>query len=428
MDTMRGLKALRDGLQVQQPTLLPDLDTLEERMRDNKREQAFYGSTETLRNDYYKIIRTLNDLAMRYCGQSFNDLCRLPPPPPPPPPNGRSRSASTPDQLLRAADRAYNLEDWTAAIPLYEQYLQARPTDQSAQQRYTEALRQKGLADRYAALAPLRECDEYQNVLEEIQVLRREGYTADPQGHQLWAEQHQYTPEQIAPGQIYTLLSAASQLFGTTVHAGLLTLSDAEPKPEPVDPQPRSYVANAQPARVDPQRRSHVAIDRLTGGVGEGPFIEELVPAAVPLECRLRLSNFALWHLALLALTIQEFNAGYSAIGGGTRKGQGQVRIAVSGLACLYSQVAGPLTGGIVSAQARLAKLDTTADLPAAVRAVECNRVLLPDLAPTPARNWRDAGMIRVEVPDGRLDELFKAAVREVWVPWVETLVREGGA
>ena len=226
-----------------------------------------------------------------------------------------------------------------------------------------------------------------------------------------WNEQRKaYTAEQIAPGQIYALLSAASQLFGATVHAGLLTLTDA------------------QPAEVKPQRRSHVAIDRLTGGVGEGPFIEELVPAAVPLECRLRLSNFALWHLALLALTIQEFNAGYSAIGGGTRKGQGQVRIAVSGLTCLYSQVAGPLSGGIVSAQARLAVLDATADLPATVRAVEHDRVLLPDLAPTPARSWRDAGMIRVEVPDGRLDELFKAAVREVWVPWIETLVREGGA
>ena len=97
----------------------------------------------------------------------------------------------TPEQSFLLAERAYNLTDWSAASLLYEQYLQARPTDQSAQQRYTEALRQKGLADRYAALVPLRKRDQYQNVLEELQALRREGYTADLQGHQLWVEQRQ---------------------------------------------------------------------------------------------------------------------------------------------------------------------------------------------------------------------------------------------
>jgi CRISPR/Cas system CSM-associated protein Csm3 (group 7 of RAMP superfamily) len=225
-----------------------------------------------------------------------------------------------------------------------------------------------------------------------------------------WNEQHRAYTDEIAPDQRYQILSAASQLFGATVHAGLLSLTDAQPDP------------------VRLQRRSHVAIDRLTGGVGEGPFIEELVPAAVPLESRLKISNFALWHLALLALTVQEFNAGYSAIGGGTRKGQGQVQMQMTQIECVYSQAAGHRSTGIVSAQGCLAARDAGADVPAAVRAIEQPETcrLLPELQATPARGWRDDGLVRFVVPDAQVERLFQEAVRKAWLPWTELLVSEG--
>ncbi len=226
-----------------------------------------------------------------------------------------------------------------------------------------------------------------------------------------WNEQHRvYTDQELASDQRYRILSAASQLFGATVHAGLLSLTDAQPEP------------------VRLQRRSHVAIDRLTGGVGEGPFIEELVPAAVPIESRLKISNFALWHLALLALTVQEFNAGYSAVGGGTRKGQGQVQIQMTQIECIYSQAAGHRSTGIVSAQGCLAARDADADVPAAVRAVEQSNtcILLPELQPGPAHGWRDDGLIRFVVPDEQIERLFQEAVRKAWLPWIELLISAG--
>lgn len=225
-----------------------------------------------------------------------------------------------------------------------------------------------------------------------------------------WNEQRKhYNNVDVAPERIYKLLSAASQIFGATVHAGLVTLTDAQPKP------------------VDLQRRSHVAIDRLTGGVGEGPFIEELSPALVPLTCTLRMTNFALWHLALLALTVQEFNAGYSAVGGGTRKGQGRVQMTLSNLECAYSAAADHRANGIISAQARLAARKLANDVPDLVREHEHEPVLLPDLAPLPARDWRDAGLVRFEVPNSRLNEFFQAAVRDAWVPWVRAAISERG-
>jgi CRISPR/Cas system CSM-associated protein Csm3 (group 7 of RAMP superfamily) len=226
-----------------------------------------------------------------------------------------------------------------------------------------------------------------------------------------WNDQRkQYTDDQLKPDQIYKLLSPASQLFGATVHAGLLTLTDA------------------QPQSVKLQRRSHVAIDRLTGGVGEGPFIEELSPANVPLTSTLRITNFALRHLALLALTVQEINAGFSAIGGGTRKGQGRVKIALSGLEFAYSAATNHYSNGIISAQACLAAQNLAADVPEGVRKHEVGVVILPDLAPLPSQDWRNDGLVRFAVPEARLDECFQSAVRDAWVPWVRDAISEGGA
>jgi CRISPR/Cas system CSM-associated protein Csm3 (group 7 of RAMP superfamily) len=226
----------------------------------------------------------------------------------------------------------------------------------------------------------------------------------------------QQSPRQIfASKTLYAMLSAASQLFGATVHAGLLTLEDACTDAEQT------------------VRRSHVAIDRFTGGVGEGPFIEELAPANVPLTTRLQISNFALWHIGLLALTLREINQGYAGIGGGTRKGQGQVEVSVSKMQFEYLAAGYDTGSGIISAQSRLADPcwhlapDQTSDVPAAVVA-ERSRVLLPDLQPATISDWRAAGKVTLSVANERVNDLFRAAVQDAWGPWVRDISQEEAA
>jgi CRISPR/Cas system CSM-associated protein Csm3 (group 7 of RAMP superfamily) len=173
-------------------------------------------------------------------------------------------------------------------------------------------------------------------------------------------------------------------------------------------------------------RRSHVAIDRFTGGVGEGPFLEELAPPGQTLTTTLRIENFALWQLGLLALVAQELTRGYVGVGGGTRKGQGQVQLTWAGATFSYDARLYGNSTGIVSAQARLATPPwNAADVPPAVQTVEAELVLLGDLAPQPGAGWRDSGLVRVRVPDARVNELLVAAVRQAWVPWVAQQIEE---
>lgn len=239
-----------------------------------------------------------------------------------------------------------------------------------------------------------------------------------------WA-QHQDAADdwdkRLKPGTVYTYLSAASQLFGATPHAGLVQIEDA--------------YASATPR----PRRSHVAIDRVTGGVGEGPFLEELVPPDVPLATSLTISNFALWQIGLLGLVFQEINRGYVALGGGTRKGQGQFRIDVPLITFSYSAEAYDQPHGIISAQAQLCRAPYYAqDVPELVAEIEAGRgkdehgnityqplVLLADqhIDPQPNHDWRNEGLVVLTVQQGaQVMQLFREAVERAWTPWVERM------
>jgi CRISPR/Cas system CSM-associated protein Csm3 (group 7 of RAMP superfamily) len=241
----------------------------------------------------------------------------------------------------------------------------------------------------------------------ELSKLQR-GQIADSELVEWNKEQRHYSAEELKPQVVYKIQSAASQLFGSTLHAGLLRLEDA---------------TAASPQR---QRRSHVAIDRFTGGVGEGPFIEELAPAATTLETKLTLSNFALWQIGLLALVFQEINRGYVGLGGGTRKGQGQAQIAVPQITIQYPEIAYNVTAGVISAQARLADPPwSLPDIPEAVLAVERGRVLLADLEPYSARNWRESGTQTLVIQEEQITPLFTEAVGTAWRAWVDEMTRD---
>jgi CRISPR/Cas system CSM-associated protein Csm3 (group 7 of RAMP superfamily) len=215
-------------------------------------------------------------------------------------------------------------------------------------------------------------------------------------------------PEQRAAATaqpLYPQLSAASQLFGATVHAGQLTLDDAV----------------ATPAFAT---RPHVAISRFTGGVVDKRlFSERLVQPQGTLGTTLMVTNFALWQLALLGLVFRELSRGFIGFGAGTRKGQGHMRVSVNTIAFQYAAHAYPKAHhGIVSAQAR------AADAPEAVRAIEAELDLLADqgdaLVP-PTGDWRDEGLVRRTVPPELCDAFFAAATRQVWKPWVLAMRKE---
>ncbi len=217
---------------------------------------------------------------------------------------------------------------------------------------------------------------------------------------------HRYNDDELKPERVYRILSPASQLFGCTLHAGLVTLDDASV-------QQKTW------------RRSHVAIDRFTGGVGEGPFIEELSPAIVPLNTRLTITNFALWHIALLALVFQEINHGYAAIGGGTRKGQGQMRIDVPRVDISYAEKVYGESSGIISAQARLTDAPWNAtDVPPDVVAAERTLALLETLKPQELQGWFASGTVSMAVQGPQVETLFRKAVEQAWRAWIQ-VVRE---
>lgn len=209
---------------------------------------------------------------------------------------------------------------------------------------------------------------------------------------------------------IYAALSPASQLFGCTLHAGLVMLDAAR---------------DTQVAR---QRRSHVAVDRFSGGVGAGPFIEDLAAAGAPLRTELRITNFALWQIALLGLTFQELNRGYQGFGGGTRKGQGQVRLRVERIEVTYPDWAYAGTaGGIISAQAALAASPWSQlvdEVPLVVRTVEAQPPLLASLEPQSA-DWRAEGLTTLLVQEDTVGHLFREATERAWQPWVRAMRQE---
>jgi len=75
MDHKRGLAQLRECLEHRAPDTLVEFNTLEERFHKNERAERLFGSSENTRNEHSQIIYALNELALKHCGISFNDLC-----------------------------------------------------------------------------------------------------------------------------------------------------------------------------------------------------------------------------------------------------------------------------------------------------------------------------------------------------------------
>lgn len=75
MDYEIGFKRLKAFLQAQKPQALSELATLEARLLEIREQERKFGGTETTRAGLAQVVYSLNDLALRTCKVSFNDLC-----------------------------------------------------------------------------------------------------------------------------------------------------------------------------------------------------------------------------------------------------------------------------------------------------------------------------------------------------------------
>lgn len=75
MDYKLGFRSLKVRLADAGPEILSELATLEDRFNKNERSERIFGSSENTRNERSQIIFALNELALGYCGVSYNELC-----------------------------------------------------------------------------------------------------------------------------------------------------------------------------------------------------------------------------------------------------------------------------------------------------------------------------------------------------------------
>ena len=125
--------------------------------------------------------------------------------------------------------------------------------------------------------------------------------------------------EGLSSPQKYAELCTICRLFGHTVQASHLCISDAYP----------------QTPILRTERRDGVAIDRVSGAVAGGPFSLEVVTEG-RFATQLSLHNFQLWQVGLLAIALRDLERGRVPIGFGKSRGLGRVTVLYEGLEVSY--------------------------------------------------------------------------------------------
>jgi len=108
--------------------------------------------------------------------------------------------------------------------------------------------------------------------------------------------------------KLYRQSCFACRIFGNTVIAGHMRITDAYPQ-----------------GMVRIEERNGVAIDRIFGSVAVGPFKLEVVTQG-EFEASLLVRNFTLAQLGLLALALRDLKLGRVGVGFGKSRGLGRVK------------------------------------------------------------------------------------------------------
>ncbi len=203
---------------------------------------------------------------------------------------------------------------------------------------------------------------------------------------------HDSVPDKASGPETYRGLCDACRIFGSTKMAGHFRIADA---------YPRQAVTLGLS-----DRRTQVAIDRRSGGVGEGPFTLE-VSTKDNFEAKLELRNFERWQIGLLALVLRDIGAGEVRIGFGKTRGLGKVKLALKALTLSYvpsKDDALPITQylyGVGSLKPEIAEAYdfTTPDVDTLGAVVEAKRGSFPMLVgpvTTPETIW---AILEAQVP-----------------------------
>jgi hypothetical protein len=129
---------------------------------------------------------------------------------------------------------------------------------------------------------------------------------------------------------IYRELCSICRVFGHTVQAGHLRVSDAYP--------PEALLGETN----DTEQRDGVAIDRRTGGTVPGALYTLEIVTRGAFEGELCLRNFQIWQVGLLALALRDLSQGRVPIGFAKSRGLGQVKVTYGQLEVSYPAQIGP--------------------------------------------------------------------------------------
>ena len=142
------------------------------------------------------------------------------------------------------------------------------------------------------------------------------------------------------PGpQAYRQNCHACRTFGSTTLASRARFTDALPWSPDMDPAARAAALGSIRTEV----RSGVAIDRQSQSARRGQLFELEVVSAGRFHTEVFLTNFQLWQLALVGLSLRDLDQGYQQLGMGKTRGLGRVRCRVT-LSSL--EFFGPLAAG----------------------------------------------------------------------------------
>ena len=115
----------------------------------------------------------------------------------------------------------------------------------------------------------------------------------------------------------------ACRTFGNTVLGGRLGVTDAYP---PAEAMAETNIT---------EQRDGVAIDRILGGVAQGPFTLETVTRGA-FRANLNLENFQLWQVGMLAIALRDLGSGLCPIGFGKTRGLGRMQVSFDRLEIGY--------------------------------------------------------------------------------------------
>jgi len=164
-------------------------------------------------------------------------------------------------------------------------------------------------------------CIPYQRVEQDHRGPKAKNYDDVFCGNKFQLRRGRLYKEDLSNETIYRESCPACRLFGSTDFIGRIAISDA-------------YLQEDSPVSVE--RRDGVGIDRFTGGAAHRAKFELEVVSRGIFETTIRLRNFEIWQLGMIAVILQDLRDNLFQIGSGKSRGLGTVHGEVSEFTIMF--------------------------------------------------------------------------------------------